>query len=61
MQVPDAKESVNAPSIRPSLVSLDICHKHALNGPRRKKTCIRGVRQSEFQTCLLSYRDYLEN
>ena len=27
------------------------------NGPRREKTCLRGVRQSEFQNSLLSYRD----
>ena len=26
-------------------------------GPRRGKTCLRGVRQSEFQTSLLSYSD----
>ena len=32
-----------------------------LNGPRREKTCLRGVRQSEFQTSLFSYRDKLEN
>ena len=25
--------------------------------PRREKTCLRGFRQSEFQTRLLSYRD----
>ena len=24
-------------------------------GPHREKTCLRGVRQSEFQTSLLSY------
>ena len=30
-------------------------------GPRREKTCLQGVHQSEFQTSLLSYRDYLEN
>ena len=30
-------------------------------GPRREKTCLWGFRQSEFQTSLLSYRDYLEN
>ena len=29
-------------------------------GPRREKTCLRGFRQSEFQTSL-SYRDSLEN
>ena len=28
-----------------------------INGPRREKTRLRGVRQSEFQTSLLSYRD----
>ena len=28
---------------------------------RREKTCLRGFRQSEFQTSLLSYRDKLEN
>ena len=28
-----------------------------LNGPRRNKTCLRGFRQSKFQTSLLSYRD----
>ena len=28
-----------------------------LYGPRREKTCLRGFRQSEFQTSLLSYRD----
>ena len=26
-------------------------------GPRREKACLRGFRQSEFQTGLLSYRD----
>ena len=26
-------------------------------GPRRDKTCLRGVRQSEFQNSLHSYRD----
>ena len=30
-------------------------------GPRREKTCLRGFRQSEIQTSLLSYRDELEN
>ena len=30
---------------------------HVLYGPRREKTCLRGFRQSEFQTNLLSYRD----
>ena len=30
-------------------------------GSRRDKTCLRGIRQSQFQTSLLSYRDYLEN
>ena len=25
--------------------------------PRREKTCLRDVRQSEFQTSLLSFRD----
>ena len=25
------------------------------NGPRREKTCLRGSRQNEFQTGLLSY------
>ena len=31
-----------------------------LDGPRHKKTSLRGFRQSEIQTRLLSYRDYLE-
>ena len=31
------------------------------NGPRREKTCLRGLRPSETQTSLLSYRDKLEN
>ena len=30
-------------------------------GPRHKKTCLWGVRQSKTQTSLLSYRDKLEN
>ena len=30
-------------------------------GPRREKTCLRGFRQNEFQTSLLSYRDQLKN
>ena len=30
-------------------------------GPCREKPCLRGFRQSEIQTSLLSYRDYLEN
>ena len=34
---------------------------HVTYGPRREKTCLRGVRQNEFQTSLLSYRDQLEN
>ena len=41
------------------------CHalvSHVLSyGPRREKTCLRGFRQSEFQTSLLSYRDKPEN
>ena len=32
-----------------------------LFGPRLDKTCLRGFRQSEIQTSLLTYRDYLEN
>ena len=31
------------------------------NEPHREKTCLWGFRQSEFQTSLLSFRDYLEN
>ena len=30
------------------------------NGPRRDKTCLRGFRQSETQTGLLSFGDKLE-
>ena len=30
-------------------------------GPRREKTYVRGLCQSEIQTSLLSYRDCLEN
>ena len=30
-------------------------------GPHREKTCLRCFRQSEIQTSLLSYSDYLEN
>ena len=30
-------------------------------GPQREKPCLRGFRQSEIQTNLLSYRDQLEN
>ena len=30
-------------------------------GPRRKKTCLRGVLQCEFLNSLLSYRDQIEN
>ena len=30
-------------------------------GPQRNIICLRGFRQSETQTSLLSYRDYLEN
>ena len=29
-------------------------------GPRRDKTCLRGFRQRDIQTSLLSYRDLLE-
>ena len=32
-----------------------------INGPRREKNCLRGFRQSETQTNLLSYQDKLEN
>ena len=35
--------------------------KHEIYGPRREKICLWDVRQSEFQTSLLSYRDLLEN
>ena len=34
---------------------------YTLYGPRRNKICLRGFRQSEIQTSLLSYRDKLEN
>ena len=40
---------------------LSFCLINRLFGPRREKTCLRGFRQSEFQTSLLRYRDYLEN
>ena len=30
----------------------------SLNVPCREKTCLRGFRQSEFQTSLLNYSDY---
>ena len=33
----------------------------SLNGPQRDKTCLLGFRESEVQTSLYSYRDYLEN
>ena len=33
----------------------------SLFGPRCGKTCLQGFQQSETQTSLLSYRDYLEN
>ena len=42
------------------LQSHKLCHtgeKPFRCGPRRKKTCLRGFRKSEFQTSLLSYRD----
>ena len=32
-----------------------------LFGPRREKTCLRGFRQSEFQTNLLSYSGKVES
>ena len=35
---------------------LDSCSMF-IYGPRREKTCLRGFRQAEFQTSLLSYRD----
>ena len=31
------------------------------DGPHHEETCLRGFRQSEFQTSLLNYRDYLGN
>ena len=34
---------------------------HQTYGPRREKTCLRGIRESEFQTSLVSYRDQLED
>ena len=30
-------------------------------GPRREKTCLRGLRKSDIQISLLSYRNKLEN
>ena len=43
------------------LVNSDIQCAQILIGPRREKTCLRGFNQSEFQTGLLSHKDYLEN
>ena len=34
-----------------------VCLNMLINGPRRGKTCLKGFRQSETQTSLLSYRD----
>ena len=31
------------------------------NGPHLEKTCLWGFRQSQIQTSLFSYRDFLEN
>ena len=36
-------------------------YRELIYGPRGEKTCLRGVRQSEFQISLLNYRDLLEN
>ena len=40
-----------APSIQSSNSSMGM----SINGPRREKTCLRGFRQSEIETFLLSY------
>ena len=32
------------------------CSPMQLSGPRREKPCLRGFRQSEFETSVLSYR-----
>ena len=37
--------------------AIELLGKTGINGPRREKTCLRGFRQSEFQTSLFSYRD----
>ena len=51
-------------SLWPSPQFLKNCT-HSINpisfGPRRERACLRGFRQCEFQTSLLSYRDQLEN
>ena len=44
----------------PSPTGMDKCA-CSIIGPRREKTCLQGFRQSEIQTSLLSYKDYLEN
>ena len=40
-------------------MACDLCTFLTLSGRQREKTCLRGFRQIEIQTSLLSYRDYL--
>ena len=44
-------------AINDFLVVQILSMKHVINGPRREKTCLRGFRQSKFQTSLFSYTD----
>ena len=44
-----------------SLIQVSNLISQGIYGPRREKTCLQGFCQSEFQTDLLSYRDYLGN
>ena len=53
----DAALLVSAAENNFDLVKQLVQHGANVNGPRREKTCLRGFRQSEFQTTLLSYRD----
>ena len=45
------------PGTDPCDTPTTIDFKQEIYGPRREKTCLRGFRQSEFQTGLISYRD----
>ena len=40
-----------------SVIVLGLFLAKPLSGPRREETCLRGFRQSEFQTGLLSCKD----
>ena len=58
--LPDTDVLLKEHDIGKLIYSKTCVNQPLINGPRLKKTYLRGFGQSEFQTGLLSYTDYLE-